>query len=104
MAGIMAMTWGDAFSAIIGRRFGKHSYKLSGSKRTIEGSLAGFFFTLVSVAITLYILSPMSILLVIIGALIAAIVGTLLEAVSPLGTDNLTIPIGVALALFFLGL
>jgi len=104
MAGIMAMTWGDAFSAIIGRRFGKHSYTLFGSKRTIEGSLAGFIFTLVSVAITLYILSPLSISLVMIGALVAAIVGTLLEAISPLGTDNLTVPIGVALVLFFLGL
>jgi len=42
--------------------------------------------------------------LVMIGALVAAIVGTLLEAISPLGTDNLTVPIGVALVLFFLGL
>ena len=105
MAGIMAMTWGDAFSAIIGKRFGKHSYSIVGHhKRTFEGSLAGFVFTFVSVLITLLILSPLSFPVVLIGALIAAIVGTLLEAVSPGGTDNLTVPIGVALVLFWLGL
>ena len=105
MAGIMAMTWGDAFSAIIGKRFGKHSYSFAGHhKRTLEGSLAGFVFTFVAVLITLLILSPLSFPLVLIGALIAAIVGTLLEAISPGGTDNLTVPIGVALVLFWLGL
>src|SRR5205085_4623113 len=30
MVGIMAMTWGDAFSAIIGKFFGKHSYSIVG--------------------------------------------------------------------------
>src|SRR5690242_317185 len=39
MAGIMAMTWGDALSAIIGKRFGKHTYSIVGHhKRTLEGS------------------------------------------------------------------
>lgn len=105
MAGIMAMTWGDAFSAIIGKRFGKHSYTIVGrSKRTLEGSLAGFVFTFVSVLITLLILSPLSFSLALVGALVAAITGTLLEAVSPGGTDNLTVPIGVAIVLFWLGL
>lgn len=107
MAGIMAMTWGDAFSAVTGRRFGKRSYSFGASgshKRTLEGSLAGFVFTFAAVAITLAILSPLSLALILSGALVAAIVGTLLEAISPRGTDNLTVPIGVAIVLFWLGL
>jgi phytol kinase len=105
MAGIMAMTWGDAFSAIIGKRFGKHVYSIvEGTKRTLEGSIAGFLFTFVAVTITLAILSSLSFPLILIGGLIAAVVGTLLEALSPWGTDNLTVPIGIALVLFFLGL
>jgi phytol kinase len=99
------MTWGDSFSAIIGKRFGKHTYSIVGHhKRTLEGSLAGFVFTFVAVAITLLILSPLSFSLVLVGALLAATVGTLLEAVSPGGTDNLTVPIGVSIILFWLGL
>ena len=107
MAGIMAMTWGDAFSAIIGKRFGKHSYKVPGSKkhrRTLEGSLAGFVFTFAVVSITLAIMSPLTPQLILIGGLIAAVVGTLLEAISPYGSDNLTVPIVVAILLFWLGL
>lgn len=94
-----------SFSAIIGKQFGKHSYSVPGAgKRTLEGSIASFLFTLGAVAVTLYILSPLSLPLILLGALIAAIVGTLLESVSPWGTDNLTVPIGVTLALFIFGL
>lgn len=107
MVGIMAMTWGDAFSSIIGKRFGKHSYTVLGNKghkRTLEGSLAGFVFTFVAVAITLAILSSLSLPLILLGGLFAAIVGTLLEAISPWGSDNLTVPIGVSIVLFWFGL
>lgn len=107
MAGIMAMTWGDAFAAIIGKRFGKHSYRVPGGKkhrRTLEGSLAGFVFTFAAVSITLAIMSPLTLPLILIGGLIAAIVATLLEAISPSGSDNLTVPIAVAIVVFWFGL
>ncbi len=107
MVGIMAMTWGDAFSAILGKRYGRHFYSVPGGKghkRTLEGSLACFVFTFLAVAITLRITSSLDMPLILLGGLIAAILGTLLEAVSPFGTDNLTVPIGVAIVLFWLGL
>ena len=104
MAGIMAMTWGDAFAAIIGKCFGRHTYRIGGNKRSIEGSIACFVTTLIAVAVTLTILSPRTLPLLLVSALAAAILATLLEAISPAGTDNLTVPIGVAIALFFLGL
>ncbi len=107
MTGIMAMTWGDAFSAIIGKRFGKHSYRVLGSKthkRTLEGSLACFIFTFIAVIITLAIMSSLTLSLILLGGLIAAIVATLLEAISPQGSDNLTVPIAVAIVIFWLGL
>jgi phytol kinase len=106
MAGIMAMTWGDAFATIIGKRFGKHSYAIPGGgghKRTLEGSLAGFVFSFVAVAITLAILSSLSLPIILLAAFIMALVATLLEAISPWGTDNLTVPIGVSILLFWLG-
>jgi phytol kinase len=105
MAGIMAMTWGDAFAAIIGKRFGTHTYRIiGGGKRSIEGSIACFAATFIAVAVTLAILSPRSLPLLLISALTAAILATLLEATSPGGMDNLTVPIGVTIALLFLGL
>lgn len=105
MAGIMAMTWGDAFASIIGKRFGKHSYPVpGGGKRTLEGSLAAFVFTLVAGAITIRILTTFSLSLVVVAALVAACVTTLFEALSPGGADNLTVPIGVSFVLFWFGL
>lgn len=107
MSGIMAMTWGDAFAAIIGKRFGKHSYKVPGRKnhrRTLEGSLACLIFTFAAVSITLAIMSSLPLPLILTGGLIAALVATLLEAISPSGSDNLTVPIVVAIVLFWLGL
>lgn len=105
MAGIMAMTWGDAASALVGKRFGKHSYPIAGGgKRTLEGSLAGFVVTFVAVSITLRIMTTEDLALVLLSGLIAAVAGTILEAVSPRGSDNLTVPIGVAIVLFWLGL
>lgn len=103
MAGLMAMTWGDASAAIIGKTLGKHLYRvLGGSKRTIEGSLAGGLATFIAVAITLRILSPLSPPAILLGAAIAALVEMLVEAISPWGLDNLAVPIGVALFLFLL--
>src|SRR5216683_1732331 len=93
-------------ATIIGKRFGKHSYAIPGGgghKRTLEGSLAGFVFSFVAVAITLAILSSLSLPIILLAAFIMALVATLLEAISPWGTDNLTVPIGVSILLFWLG-
>jgi phytol kinase len=69
-----------------------------------EGSLACFVFTFASVSITLAIMSSLTLPLILIGGFIAALVATLLEAISPYGSDNLTVPIVVAIVLFWLGL
>ncbi len=99
--GILVMTWGDGLAALIGQRFGKHKYKVFGGQKSWEGSLT---MTLVS-----YIVSSL-IFLGVQGniwqtwviSLIVAVVATGLEAVSFLGIDNLTVPLGSAALAFFL--
>ncbi|MFK0730021.1 MAG: diacylglycerol/polyprenol kinase family protein [Gloeotrichia echinulata HAB0833] len=99
--GILVMTWGDGLAALIGQRFGKHKYKVFGGQKSWEGSLT---MTLVS-----YIVSNL-IFLGVQGniwqtwviSLIVAVVATGLEAVSFLGIDNLTVPLGSAALAFFL--
>nr|MCM0592930.1 SEC59/DGK1/VTE5 family protein [Gloeotrichia echinulata DEX184] len=99
--GILVMTWGDGLAALIGQRFGKHKYKVFGGQKSWEGSLT---MTLVS-----YIVSNL-IFLGVQGniwqtwviSLIVAVVATALEAVSFLGIDNLTVPLGSAALAFFL--
>lgn len=110
VAGIMAMTLGDAFAAIIGRAWGGAPYHITpGTSRTRLGSATMAVFSLVAIAFTLTVLpgsslSPYSTPLrpwaVGLQALAAALVATGAEAVSPAGTDNLTVPLLTALVLY----
>jgi phytol kinase len=99
--GILVMAWGDGLAAIIGQNFGKHPYQLLGIQKSWEGSL-----TMMGVS---FLVSG-SILLGTQGnlwqtwevALGVALVATLLEMVSKLGVDNLTVPLGSAAVAFYL--
>ncbi|NER36325.1 MAG: phosphatidate cytidylyltransferase [Oscillatoria sp. SIO1A7] len=99
--GILIMAWGDGLAALIGRRFGRHPYQVWGEKKSLEGSLTMF---LASLAVSLPLLIGLSENLWLSGAvaIATAIVATGLEAISKLGIDNLTVPIGSAAVAFFL--
>ncbi|WP_227789075.1 MULTISPECIES: diacylglycerol/polyprenol kinase family protein [unclassified Nodularia (in: cyanobacteria)] len=93
--GIMVMAWGDGLAALIGQRFGKHKYQVLGAQKSWEGSL--------TMALVSYLISSL-ILLSVEGniwqtwviSLAIAFAATSLEAISFLGIDNLTVPLGSA--------
>jgi phytol kinase len=99
--GILIMSWGDGLAALVGQRFGKHKYQLLGSKKSWEGS-----FTMAVVAFllsfTILIGFQSNILLVCLVSFVVAVFSTALEAFSPFGIDNLTVPIGSAASAFLL--
>jgi dolichol kinase len=102
-AGTMAMTLGDGFASIIGRRWGKHPHAFIGDHlRSWEGTAAMAWFSFLGIFLTLSwlpgsCLSPNSAVLAPLTALGFALVGTLTatvaEALSPAGTDNLSVPL-----------
>ncbi|MEH1868017.1 MAG: phosphatidate cytidylyltransferase [Nostoc sp.] len=105
VAGIMAMTWGDALAALIGRRFGQHKYQVGNSVRSWEGSAVMFVASAVVIFLVLLLLpgsslsplgTPLSLGLALLTAVVAATCATLAEAVSPHGTDNLSVPLVTA--------
>jgi phytol kinase len=105
VAGVMAMTWGDALAALIGKRLGKHKYQIGQSIRSWEGSVAMFIASTIAIFLVLVLLpgSPLSQNAVIFDiekafliALVTAIFATLAEAISPHGTDNLSVPLVAA--------
>ncbi|WP_373530468.1 diacylglycerol/polyprenol kinase family protein [Nostoc sp.] len=105
VAGIMAMTWGDALAALIGRRFGKHKYQVGNSVRSWEGSAAMFVASTAVIFLVLLLLpgsslsplaKPLSLGWALLTAVITATFATLAEAVSPHGTDNLSVPLVAA--------
>lgn len=99
--GIMVMAWGDGLAALIGQRFGKHKYKLMGAQKSWEGSLT---MALVSFFISSCILLSVegNLCLNWVVSLAIALVATSLEAISFLGIDNLTVPLGSATVAFIL--
>lgn len=102
VAGLMPMTWGDAFAAIIGQPYGRHRYRILGRVRSWEGSLTMFAFSLLSVFLALLFLSGFGAAQSLALALIVALIATVVEALSPWGIDNLTVPLVSALVLALL--
>ena len=93
-ASLMSMTWGDALAAVVGQRIGQRRYSVAGSTRSLEGSVAMF---LVSWAATLAALALLATghldFTAMMGAAATTALGAaLVEAFSPWGIDNLTVP------------
>ncbi len=99
--GILIMAWGDGLAALVGQRFGRHKYSVLGGQKSLEGSLT---MTLVSFIISILILQTVqgntweSWLI----SVCVAITATALEAISFLGIDNITVPLGSAALAFAL--
>lgn len=90
MTGVLIMGWGDGLAALIGSRWGKHEYKVYGKyKKSLEGTGAMLFASFL-IAYLFGGLSPVM-------AMLLAIVAIGLENITPLGLDNITVPIVSAL-------
>ncbi len=101
VASLMPMTWGDALAAVIGQRIGKRRYTILGSHRSLEGSVVMLAAGWIATLLPLLLLAPNPIgLAQAIGiAAVTALVAAIVEAVSPWGIDNLTVPAASAMVL-----
>jgi phytol kinase len=99
--GMLTLGFGDGFASLIGMRYGKHSYQLFKSQKSIEGSLAMFVMSALSVSLYLYLRMGM---ISVPCILMVSLLATFVEIISPYGLDNLFIPILSALlyTLFFI--
>jgi len=86
--GIAAMSYGDGMASLIGGKYGKHQYNISGDNKSIEGSLGMFFVLIITLGIILfYYQVKIPSLLIIPGV---ALIATIFEGITPKGLDNLT--------------
>ncbi|HLO47324.1 MAG TPA: SEC59/DGK1/VTE5 family protein [Kamptonema sp.] len=99
--GILVMTWGDGLAAVIGQRFGKHSYKVWGIQKSWEGSFTMFLISFVVSSLILLAVQGNVWQTWVVSAVVG-LVATTLESVSKFGIDNLTVPLGTAAIAFFL--
>ncbi len=97
--------WGDGLAPLIGKYYGRRKYKLLGREKTIEGSLGMFLFGFLGSLILVFVVQPIgmpqSIESLILSILIACLIGTIVEAISPADIDNILIPIATMIYLLF---
>lgn len=95
LACIYAWGVGDAFAALVGKRFGKHKikWKIADGKKSVEGSLAMFACALLSVFTVLMIRGGIAVPLCLCIALLAAVVCTVTELCAKNGLDTVICPV-----------
>ncbi len=100
--GIFPMAYGDSTAAYLGQRFGKIK---TWNGKTLEGSIVMFTVTLISIYVFMELFFSFfigNIIQNISHFVLVALVCTLVEALSPRGWDNFTVPILGALTFFML--
>ena len=102
--GILPMAFGDATAALIGERYGRHKFNIF-SKKSVEGSIGMFLISFFCIVVSLFyfqLFYQIEIFTAILAALVATIIAVLAEILSPVGFDNLTVPILSALSFWIL--
>jgi uncharacterized protein (TIGR00297 family) len=95
-AAMAVLAISDAAAALVGASLKRLEFSLTGDRKSLPGSAAFFF----SAFALLLLFREMNILHISFGVVcLAALCGTLLEAMGTAGRDNLFVPVGVALAL-----
>jgi phytol kinase len=103
--GILPMAYGDAAASIVGEKYSKHTYTLV-AKKSLEGSIAMFLISFAGLAGSMLFFSyiyQFSFFSKIVAVLAASAVATLAEGFSPMGFDNLTVPLFSVLTFLLYG-
>jgi phytol kinase len=102
VAALMPLTWGDGLAPVIGANYGRRTYSVHTSTRTIEGSIGFFVAGYIFTWLALWLMPGMpeiSPVVAILPALLIMAVTTVIEAVSIWGLDNLTVTAAAILIL-----
>jgi uncharacterized protein (TIGR00297 family) len=95
--GILAMGYGDGFAAIVGKRFGRMRFPMS--KKSLEGSTVLFVSVFTTTALVTGFSGIASFLAL---SFVVASAATVVELATPMGLDNLTLPLSSAGLAFLL--
>jgi phytol kinase len=94
---ILILGYGDGLASLLGYHYGKRKINILGGEKSVLGSATMFAASfLVAVAVILHLgggLEAWPLGLLLLAALSTALFATLVELVTPLGLDNLTVPI-----------
>lgn len=96
---IAVLTLADAAAALTGSAYGTRFFQIEEGEKSIEGSVVFFMVTLLLAIICLMLMTPFAPLNIILLSFMVAGFGTLVEAASWRGFDNLFLPVGLLIFL-----
>lgn len=99
--GILAMSYGDGFASVIGLKFAKKKYNIFGDQKSYIGSAAMFIFTFITMIVALFYYNISITFYILLVLSFISLVVSIVEAFTPIGLDNLTVPF-VAVFLYWL--
>lgn len=99
---LLILALADAVAGLVGRKYGRRIYTMWGDQKSAEGSGAFFAIAFLVTVAGLLVFERQGTVDALATALVVAAITTFLEAVSPKGTDNLTIPLGTLCGLYAL--
>jgi phytol kinase len=99
--GILAMSYGDGLASLIGIKYGERKYTVFKDTKSYVGSVAMFVCTFLLLIIALLFYTVPVTGRAVAYLLCMAGVATVVEGITPLGLDNLSVPFVVALMYWF---
>lgn len=90
LAGVLIMGYGDGLAAVVGQKVKSKEYKVFGGTKSIAGTIT---MLIVSFLISSLIFMYLGTEALILKSIIIAVIGTIVEAVSVKGLDNITVPL-----------
>jgi len=99
--GILAMSYGDGLASLIGIKYGKRKYCVFKDTKSYVGSITMFVCTFLLLVIALLFYAVPVTTRVVVYLLCMSGVATIVEGVTPLGLDNLSVPFVAALMYWF---
>ena len=97
--GILMMGYGDGLAAVVGKKYPLGPYQLGDNKKSLSGSLTMF---VASFLVGFLFLSVTGQSQALVPALGLSAIATALEAITPWGLDNLTVPLLSSAAYYWL--
>jgi phytol kinase len=99
--GILAMSYGDGLASLLGIKYGKLKYTVFKDTKSYVGSIAMFVCTFLLLVIALLFYQVPVTSRAAVYLLCMAGVATIVEGITPLGLDNLSVPFVAALMYWF---
>lgn len=94
--GILVMGYGDGLAALFGTRWGKRKVFFTAGSKSVVGTTVMFAVSFIVCLIGLGFYSSLPGLQVFLFSLLLGVVGAVVEASTPLGLDNVTVPVLIA--------